>query len=109
MNDSTAVIQRVPELEARAGIELEGIFATIEESDYDLKSLNVNFDVTSPRGSIQGSLSIHVSAYNESGQLVGTDSTTIWGDEFVGIESVSERVTLYDEPAVVLIFPQQRS
>ena len=104
----TSLIQRVPELESQAGIHLEGIYASVEEPDWDQKTLEVNFDVVAPTGSIRDSIAIHVSAYNQAGQLVGTESTTIWDEEFVGLESISERVTLYDNPTMILIFPRQR-
>ena len=108
MTDVTSLIQRVPELESRAGITLEGVYASIEEPEWDQKTLEVNFDVVAPSGSIRKSIAIYVSAYNRAGELVGTESTTIWDEDFVGMESVSERVTLYDNPSAILVFPRNR-
>ncbi|MDV2476193.1 hypothetical protein F8M49_14090 [Rhodococcus zopfii] len=99
-------IERMEALEDRFGITLESLYAIYRKDEYD-GTLDVNYDVLAP-GNIDHDINITVSLYNSNKQLVATTSTSLYADDFLGIQSCSESFYDVDEPpALVRILPSK--
>lgn len=100
-------VVRMDALEDRFGISTESVYAIFKQDDYS-STLEINFDVVSPNGTINESLAIMVSLYNENNQLISTASSFIDDESFIGIESVSQ--THFDvqaPPTLIRLFPKK--
>ncbi|WP_157109573.1 hypothetical protein [Rhodococcus sp. WMMA185] len=98
-------VERMGALEDRFGITLEAMYAVFKEDEY-ANEVRVNFDVVSPNGGIDTDLQIFVSAYNSSGQLIATTYTYVDGDDFIGLESCSERLDCDEPPTKIRVYPK---
>ncbi len=104
LSDTIEITDRVERLEAleeNTGISIEGIYVTYTEGENRLRA---NYDIMA-RGSLPDHFTVHVSAYNAKGQLIGTDCTFVSGKGFVGLKSCSEKLNCETTPVKVRIYP----
>ncbi len=100
----TEQVETLPNLEEQVGLSLRAIYAEFVRGDYET-GLRVNCDVvgTAKRSDFT---QIIVAAYNDSGQLVATDSHLISNESSVGLESVSVFVDMAVVPSKIRIYPK---
>ena len=97
-------VERLDALEERFGVALEGIYVVYQSGSSP--KVIANFDVVS-RGDVPDYLQVHVSAYNEKGQLIGTNYTYVNEEGFPGIKSCSEKLDCASIPVKVRIYPSK--
>ncbi|MDQ1200479.1 hypothetical protein QE449_001097 [Rhodococcus sp. SORGH_AS303] len=97
-------VERLESLEERFKISLEGLYVVYEGGSSP--RVRANFDVVS-RGDVPDYLQVHVSAYNEKGQLIGTGHTYVNEEDFVGLKSCSEDIKCPAMPVRVRIYPSK--
>lgn len=90
--DVTRLVERAVATEERAGVRLDGLFATFDEDD---SNLMVNGEMSTPDGGpIDRDVCLLVTAYDDRGRVLDTSSTYVGAEEFVAPEPFS--VVLYD-------------
>lgn len=105
--DLTHIVRRVPQLEERYGIALEGVYASADMSrQAGAVWLTINADVSSPTGSIAANLTIGWSAYDASNRLVGMGDEMLFKEGFVGFKPVKVTGSLYDAVAQIVLYPR---
>lgn len=104
----TKSIERLELLEEKFGIAISGLYASYE---YDAAYANahrvrINFDLTSLNGGqLERNFKVIASAYNSAGQLLGTDTTYIDADDFMGFSPTSITLALDQMPEKIRLFP----
>jgi hypothetical protein len=108
-SEITNLIERLELLEEKFGIALSGIYATCEPRTWATPveyGVTINCDVSSSSGGeLARNFNVRVSAYNAAGQMIGTTSSYISKDNFVGFESISMTLYLDQPPEKVRLFP----
>lgn len=116
--DLTDRIERMPQLEQKAGVKLTGLFATAtEDEDYDddgrtvptgKYKVMVNGEVeTRSGGSLEQSLDLVITLHDEHGRVLAKLDEHMDAEEFFALKPFS--CTEYDMrtvPAKVRIYPQ---
>jgi ankyrin repeat protein len=105
----TKLIERLELLEEKFGIAISGLYATCKYESYGsppYHKIEINFDLTSlSDGKLERSFNVIASAYNSAGQLLKTDSTRIYADDFMGFSPVSITLHLDQSPEKIRLFP----
>lgn len=105
----TNIVERLELLEEKFGIAISALFASCYYESYGTPpyhAVTINFDVTSlSGGKLECSFKISASAYNLAGQLLGTSSTYINNEEFIGFGPESILCHLDQAPAKIRLFP----
>lgn len=105
----TKSIERLELLEEKFGIAISGLYATCRYESYGsppYHEIEINFDLSSlSDGKLERSFNVIASAYNSAGQLLKTDSTRIYADDFMGFSPVSITLHLDQSPEKIRLFP----
>jgi hypothetical protein len=105
----TKIIERLELLEEKFGIAISGLYSTCRYEPYGTPpyhEVKINFDLTSlSDGKLERSFNVIASAYNSAGQLLKTDSTRIYADDFMGFSPVSITLHLDQVPEKIRLFP----
>lgn len=105
----TKIIERLELLEEKFGIAISGLYATCRYESYGsppYHEIEINFDLTSlSDGKLERSFNVIASAYNFEGQLLKTDSTRIYADDFLGFSPVSITLHIDQSPEKIRLFP----
>ena len=105
----TNIVERLELLEEKFGIAISALYASCYYQSYGsppYHEVTINFDVTSLSGrGLERSFNISASAYNAAGQLLGTSSTYINNEEFMGFCPGSILCHLDQVPAKIRLFP----
>lgn len=105
----TNIVERLELLEEKFGIEISGLYASCyyqSNGTPPWHEVIINFDVTSLSGGVlERNLKISASAYNPTGQLLGTTSSYISIENFMGFSPISITSHLDQEPAKIRLFP----
>jgi hypothetical protein len=105
----TKIIERFDLLEEKFGITISGLYATCEYEPYGTPpyhEVEINFDLSSVSGGkLERNFKVISSAYNSAGQLLKTDSTRIYADDFMGFSPVSITLHLDQAPEKIRLFP----
>lgn len=105
----TNIIERLELLEEKFGIALSGVYATCEPRTWSTPleyGVTINCDVSSASGGgLARNFNVRASAYNAAGQMIGTTSSYISKDNFIGFESISMTLYLDQPPEKVRLFP----
>ncbi|MGB4672467.1 MAG: ankyrin repeat domain-containing protein [Azovibrio sp.] len=107
--DIKPLIERLDIIEERLGVRFESIKATrskrFKEDVFFDYLVEVNFDVIAVDGLLERAFKIVLSAYNEAGELIETESTFINNDHFLGIESIKLSLACKEAPARYRLYP----
>jgi ankyrin repeat protein len=105
----TKIIERLELLEEKFGIAISGLYSTCEYEPYGTPpyhEVKINFDLISVSGGkLERSFNVIASAYNSAGQLMQTDSTRIYADDFMGFSPISITLHLDQSPEKIRLFP----
>lgn len=107
--DITHLVERVEAFEARCGVTLGGLFATLEGPDHDGDyTVTVNGEVRPAGGDeVENDLQLSLAIYDGAGRVVGKADTYLSAASFFGFETVS--LTTYVKgvrPAKLRFFPK---
>jgi len=105
----TKIIERLELLEEKFGIAISGLYATCEHRPNfspPIYQIAINFDLASlSGGKLKRNFKVLASAYNSSGQLLGTTPTYIDAGDFMGFGSFSDILYLDQAPKKIRLSP----
>lgn len=107
----THLVERLELIEEKFNISIEGIYATC--CFYDLKSFTISsyevelkFDVIGNGIALDRNFSIRANVYNTQSQLLGTQTTFIRKDQFVGFATQKINISVNQFPMKLRLFPE---
>lgn len=105
MNAQRLLVEKLEAIEQKHGIEINTT-AYLENDEGD-EQIRVIGEIMG--GSLDYDLNIIISVYNPNGEIIGTESGFIDSDNFEGIESFSETVSIPkgEQVGKVRIYPKQ--
>lgn len=107
----THCIQRFEMMEKRAGIEIKGLMATVDdEADDGEISVSLMAEIISTgTGDLSNDIEVDINCYNANGQLCGSTTHYIYTDEFPGIDTLNEVVYCKDFPTQIKLIPKVKN
>lgn len=107
--DVTTLIERMPEMESRFGVEISGLFGYIEdhgEGDFELKVMGELKQKS--KSSSDGYLQISLMAYDPQGRVIATSDVGFSEEDFCGLAPIQFSESLVTARlARIRIFPRK--
>jgi len=105
----THCVERMPEIEERLGIRMQGVMATVEnEPSEGLYQVDIQGEIyASKGGEIASNLYIHFVCQNERDQVIGTAQHTLYADTFTGYKPFHEIVYARAFPVRIKLIPNK--
>lgn len=102
----TNVVERMEILEERAGIQVQGIMATvdIESNDGEYYVQLRGEVIATARTPLGWDVDVTINVYNAKAQVCGTAAIYLGNDDFIGIETIDSFISCKGYPAKIKIF-----
>lgn len=103
--DMTDLIERLEVFEDRVGVNLEGLYAGLDE---DIEWIDLNGEVHPREGTeLNGDIELVATVYDSSGRVVTTSSQHFDSDSFFGFEVFSLALEVKGlKPARIRVYPK---
>lgn len=94
--DLTAKLERLEAFEERLGVTFKSLSAFIDDDDDDdYISVDVRGEIHAASGTkIKNDVEVMIAAYDTLDRVIGTSETRYYSDDFFGLDTFSESVTV---------------
>lgn len=91
--DITSKIEQLEAFEERLNAGLKSLAAFLDAEDEDYISVDVFGEIFAIKGAqLSEDISICIAIYDANDRVIGTSSSTIYADDFYGLENFSETI-----------------
>ena len=104
----THCVQRLEMLEERAGIEIRGLMASVDDEVHDGEYyVQVMGEIIAINGgTIDNNVDIDINCYNSKQQVCGASSVYLSSEDFVGFETLNSFISSRGFPVEIKIVPK---
>ena len=108
IREITSSVERLDLIEDKFGINISGVYASIQTAAENQFLVRINFDISSNNGDpLQHSFYIHAIGYNNAGKAIGMDNAFIFQSDFLGVDSRSISFFTDQPPTKIRLFPKK--
>ncbi len=111
-SEITEIVERLELIEDKLGVRFDGIYAKQVKRSWENPIdflIEVNFDVVGTENTLKRSFHPTLSAYNAAGQLLDSNTSFVYNNNFLGIESKRIQLICAEAPVRLRLYPANPS